>query len=151
MAQIGLGSNSLLDIVVFGRAAAKRAAEIVSPNSSHQKISKELINPILSRIEKIRNANGNISVAGLRLKMQKIMQNHAGVFRNEENLAKGKYLISEVKSQFNDIKIKDRSMLWNTDLVEALELSNLIDQAVMTIHCAYNRKESRGAHARDEF
>lgn len=146
-----LGSNSLLDIVVFGRAAAKRAAEILSPNAPHKKISQELINPILSRINKIRNANGNITVSTLRLKMQKIMQNHAGVFRNEENLAKGKYLINQVKAEFDNIKIKDRSMLWNTDLVEALELSNLIDQAVVTMHSAYNRKESRGAHARDDF
>lgn len=146
-----LGSNSLLDLVVFGRAAAHRAAELVKPNSPHKALGEESTQAILSRFDRIRNAEGSIPVADLRLRMQKIMQNHAAVFRTEETLAEGVQMIDEARKEYANIKVSDRSMIWNTDLVEALELANLLDQAVLTMHSAWNRKESRGAHAREDY
>ena len=146
-----LGSNSLLDLVVFGRAAALRAAEIVDRNASHKELKNDTLPQLLERFDKIRNTNGKISVASLRLKMQKTMQNHAAVFRTEETLAEGQKLIDAIRKEYEGISIKDRSLIWNSDLVEALELANLLDQAVLTMHAAANRKESRGAHAREDF
>ncbi len=146
-----LGSNSLLDLVVFGRAASIRAAEVIKHESHHPKIEKKFIDKILSRFDKIRNASGGIKVADLRLEMQKTMQNHAAVFRTEETLKQGKDLIDSVKAKYQDIHISDKSLIWNSDLVEALELDNLLDQAVITMHAAEDRKESRGAHAREDF
>lgn len=145
-----LGSNSLLDLVVFGRAASIRAAEIIKPGSNHSKIKKRFVDKILSRFDKIRNASGKIKVSELRLNMQKTMQNHAAVFRTEATLKQGKELIDAVRAQYSDIKIEDKSLIWNSDLVEALELDNLLDQAVITMHAAEDRKESRGAHARED-
>lgn len=145
-----LGSNSLLDLVVFGRAAAHRAAEVVKKGAPHSKL-KATLDPMIDRLDSIRNAKGKISVADLRLKMQKIMQNHAAVFRDKETLEEGKKLIDAARLEFADINVNDRSMIWNSDLVEALELSNLLDQAVLTMHAAANRQESRGAHAREDF
>lgn len=147
-----LGSNSLLDLVVFGRAAAHRAAEIIKPSmAAHKKLKSDTLTPLLDRFDKIRNAKGKISVADLRLKMQKAMQNHAAVFRTDETLKEGKKIIDKIRKEYADININDRSLIWNSDLVEALELANLLDQAVLTMHAAENRKESRGAHAREDF
>ena len=146
-----LGSNSLLDLVVFGRAAAYRAAEIVKAGMPHKKIKPEILDPIISRLDKIRNAKGDISVADLRLKMQKTMQDHAAVFRTEEVLEEGQKMMDGIRKEYGNISVTDRSMIWNSDLVEAMELANLIDQAVLTVHGALNRKESRGAHAREDF
>ena len=146
-----LGSNSLLDLVVFGRAAAHRAAEIIKPNTAHKKLKSDTLAPLLDRFDKVRNAKGKISVADLRLKMQKAMQNHAAVFRTEETLKEGKTIIDKIRQEYADININDRSLIWNSDLVEAFELANLLDQAVLTMHAAENRKESRGAHAREDF
>jgi succinate dehydrogenase / fumarate reductase flavoprotein subunit len=146
-----LGSNSLLDLVVFGRAAAHRAAETIKPNSPHRALGEESTQVILNRLDKIRNANGSVSVADLRLRMQRTMQNHAAVFRTEETLAEGAKMIDEARAEYANIKVSDRSMIWNSDLVEALELANLLDQAVLTMHSAWNRQESRGAHAREDY
>lgn len=146
-----LGSNSLLDLVVFGRAAAHRAAEIIKPNTAHKKLKSNTLAPLLDRFDRVRNAKGKISVADLRVKMQKAMQSHAAVFRTDESLKEGKKVIDDIRKEYADININDRSLIWNSDLVEALELSNLLDQAVLTMHAAENRKESRGAHAREDF
>ena len=146
-----LGSNSLLDLVVFGRAAAHRAAEIVKAGMPHKKLKPEILDPIISRLDKIRNAKGDISVADLRLKMQRTMQDHAAVFRTEEVLEEGQKMMDGIRKEYGNISVTDRSMIWNSDLVEAMELANLIDQAVLTVHGALNRKESRGAHAREDF
>ncbi len=146
-----LGSNSLLDLVVFGRAASIKAAELIKPGELHRTISESLMDPILDRFDKIRNANGKIAVSSLRNKMQKIMQNHAAVFRTQEVLDEGISMIDQARKEYADIQINDKSLLWNSDLVEALELGNLLDQAVLTVHSAANRKESRGAHAREDY
>ena len=145
-----LGSNSLLDLVVFARAAAYRAAEIVKAGMPHKKLKPEILDPIISRLDKIRNAKGDISVADLRLKMQRTMQDHAAVFRTEEVLEEGQKMMDGIRKEYGNISVIDRSMIWNSDLVEAMELANLIDQAVLTVHGALNRKESRGARMREK-
>ena len=146
-----LGSNSLLDLVVFGRAAAIRAAEVVDKGKTHKPLKDGVVDGLLERFSKVRYASGSVSVADLRLKMQKIMQNHAAVFRTEETLQEGAELMDQVRKEYQDIKISDRSLIWNSDLVEGLELGNLIDQAVITVRAALNRQESRGAHAREDY
>lgn len=146
-----LGSNSLLDIIVFGRAAAIRCAELIKPGTAHKPLSEGIYNASLARFDKIRNAQGSLKVSEVRLNMQHTMQNHAAVFRTADILAKGEQEIAKVRDSFADIKISDRSLIWNTDLVEALELNNLLDLSLVTMGAAANRTESRGGHARDDY
>ncbi|HBA35308.1 MAG TPA: succinate dehydrogenase/fumarate reductase flavoprotein subunit, partial [Gammaproteobacteria bacterium] len=147
-----LGSNSLLDIVVFGRAAALRAAEVVKKGSPHKPLSDtETTDPILDRLDRIRHSSGSLPTSEIRINMQKTMQTHAAVFRDGESMSQGIDKLDTVYSSFDNIGISDRSMVWNTDLVEALELSNLLDQAKVSIKGALTREESRGAHAREDF
>ncbi len=145
-----LGSNSLLDLVVFGRAAAIRAGETVKPGTPHKKLKSDNDKGI-ARLDKIRHGKGKTRVADLRLQMQKTMQNHAAVFRTGETLKEGVDLIDKCYAAKDDISVTDKSMIFNTDLAEALELDNLLPQAVVTMHSALNREESRGAHAREDF
>ncbi len=146
-----LGSNSLIDLVVFGRAAGNRAAETTEAGASQPSLPDDAADLALSRLDKTRHANGSSSTATLRLRMQKIMQNNCAVFRDGSILAEGVQKISQLWKESEDIKISDRSMIWNSDLVEALEYDNLIAQAAVTVVSADNRKESRGAHAREDF
>jgi len=146
-----LGSNSLIDLVVFGRAAAKRAAELVKSGSPHEKVSNSETDKCLDRFDKIRNSSGSTMTSELRIKMQKTMQSKCAVFRTEKTLKEGVDQIRKPYEGMNDISVKDKSLLFNTDLVETLEFDNLIRQALTTMDSAYNRKESRGAHAREDF
>ena len=146
-----LGSNSLIDLVVFGRAAAKRAAELVKPGSPHEEIPETETQKCLDRFDKLRNAQGDNSTAELRLAMQKTMQSKCAVFRTEKNLEEGVNEIRKTYDGMDSISVKDRSLVFNTDLVETLEFDNLIRQAVTTVDSAYHRKESRGAHAREDY
>jgi succinate dehydrogenase / fumarate reductase flavoprotein subunit len=146
-----LGSNSLIDLVVFGRAAAKRAAELIKPGTPHEDISEIETQKCLDRFDKLRNAKGENSTAELRLSMQKTMQSKCAVFRTEKNLKEGIDEIRKTYDCMDSISVKDRSLVFNTDLVETLEFDNLIRQAVTTVDSAYHRKESRGAHAREDY
>ena len=146
-----LGTNSLLDLIVFGRAAAHRAAELVKPNSPHKPLKKSDGEQALGRLDRLRNANGKRKVGEIRIDMQRTMQTHCGVYRNEEHLSDGKNKMAQVVDSFKDVQVSDRSLIWNTDLVEALELENLLQQSTVVLASALNRDESRGAHARDDF
>ena len=146
-----LGTNSLLDIVVFGRAAAQRALKTVEKGGSHSPLSSSITDKIVSRLDKMRNAAGDTSVGELRNSMQNIMQKHAAVFRSTSSLTEGVNKIETITKSMDSIVIKDRSLIFNTDLVEALELDNLMQQAVVTIKSAEQRKESRGAHSHEDF
>ncbi|MDB9936190.1 succinate dehydrogenase flavoprotein subunit [Candidatus Pelagibacter sp.] len=146
-----LGSNSLIDLVVFGRAAARRAAELVKPGTPHEDIGETETEKCLERFDKLRNSNGENSTAELRLSMQKTMQSKCAVFRTEKTLKEGVDDIRKSYDGMESISVKDKSLVFNTDLVETLEFDNLIRQAITTVDSAYNRQESRGAHAREDF
>jgi len=146
-----LGSNSLLDLVVFGRAAAHRAAELVKPGARHKPVGKTNHDAIISRFDKIRNASGSMKTSEIRKNMQRNMQNHAAVFREEKVLAEGASKMAEIWKSYDNLQLSDHTLIWNSDLVEALELDNLRSQALLTINGALNRKESRGAHAREDY
>ncbi len=146
-----LGSNSLLDLVVFGRAAAIRCAEIVDKTEAHKELPKDAGGLALDRLDKARNANGGTPTAALRLEMQNIMQSNCAVFRTGEILEEGVQLLDAAWSKRSDLRVSDRSLIWNSDLVETLELDNLLFQAKVSIEAALRRQESRGAHAREDF
>jgi len=146
-----LGTNSLLDIVVFGRAAAKRAADTVTPGAPLPPVSKESTDKALDRLDRMRHAKGDMQVGALRLDMQRAMQQYAAVFRSGASLDDGVHKMDQIAAGMADIGIKDRSLIWNTDLVEALELENLMGQALVTVRSAHQRTESRGAHAHEDF
>ena len=146
-----LGSNSLIDLVVFGRAAGQRAAEVVTPGAPHPDLPQSLDDSVLGRFDKIRYASGGTTTAVIRDKMQRIMQSNCAVFRTGEVLEEGQRLINEAWGMMPDLGVSDRSLIWNSDLVESLELDNLMRQAVVTVHAAANREESRGGHAREDF
>jgi succinate dehydrogenase / fumarate reductase flavoprotein subunit len=146
-----LGSNSLLDLIVFGRAVAHRCAEVIKPNQRHDKIDPQLVDDLVADFDRIRHADGSNSAADIRDQMQHVMQNNAAVFRTGEVLEEGCQMISKVYESFGNLKVSDRSMIWNSDLVETLELRNLLGCAMVTMHGAANRKESRGAHAREDY
>ena len=146
-----LGSNSLLDLVVFGRAAALYCAETMTPGQPHQPLAADAVRMSVERVDRLRNADGSRSASDIRLEMQKVMQNHAAVFRSSDTLHEGVELLQKTFAAFGDVRVSDRSMIWNTDLVETMELGNLLLNAIATIESAENRKESRGAHAREDY
>src|SRR6266403_652322 len=146
-----LGSNSLIDLVVFGRAAALRCAGVLRPGEGHPDLPKDSADRALARLDKFRHAAGKTPTSQLRLKMQRVMQSNCAVFRSAEVLEEGHKLIQEVYGGVVDIKVTDRSLIWNSDLIETLEFDNLIAQAVVTMDSAKNSTESRGAHAREDF
>ncbi|MCO5155342.1 MAG: succinate dehydrogenase flavoprotein subunit [Aquamicrobium sp.] len=146
-----LGSNSLIDLVVFGRAAAIRAGEVIDRESAIPAINEQAVEKIMDRFDRLRHADGGTPTASLREKMQRAMQEDAAVFRTQDSLAQGCKRVSAIWGELKDIKVHDRSMIWNSDLVETLELENLMACAITTVHGAEARKESRGAHAREDF
>jgi succinate dehydrogenase / fumarate reductase flavoprotein subunit len=146
-----LGTNSLLDLVVFGRAAAQRAAEIVESGAPHSVFQPSATDPALARFDRVRHANGRLKTGEIRATMQRAMQDHCSVFRTARVLEEGLRKMTAVTESLSDLAVADRSLIWNTDLVEALELDNLIGQAAVVLHCALYRTESRGAHAREDY
>ena len=146
-----LGSNSLLDLVVFGRAVANRCAETIRPGQPHKRLPADALDKSLANLDRVRHASGDTPTAVIRDRMQRSMQSHAAVFRTQETLAEGVEQIREIRDSFADVRVSDRSLVWNSDLIETLELQNLLGQALVTIVSAENRKESRGAHAREDY
>ncbi|MEQ1739956.1 MAG: succinate dehydrogenase flavoprotein subunit, partial [Methyloglobulus sp.] len=146
-----LGSNSLLDLIVFGRSAAIRCAELIKPDTKHKPLPKGACDKALARFDKFREANGTTPTAEIRLNMQKTMQNKAAVFRTQKTMDEGITAMKDVMQSLDDVKVTDRSLIWNTDLVETLELDNLLSQAMVSISAASNRQESRGGHAREDY
>ena len=146
-----LGSNSLIDLVVFGKAAADRINDTVNKDEPNKEIPSHVIDEVIARFDSTRSSDGDISTSELRSQMQRVMQKHCAVFRDDEIMSEGKKLIEETWLNSENIKIKDKSLIWNTDLLETLEYKNLIAQAVVTMNSALNRKESRGAHAREDY
>ncbi len=145
-----LGSNSLLDLVVFGREAARHCAAEVEAGAAHRALRADAAEPALARLDKLRHAKGPLRTADIRLNMQRIMQSDAAVFRTGETLREGMRRLAAVVDSFAEVQVSDHSLVWNTDLIETLELDNLLGQAVATMHSAENRKESRGAQARED-
>ena len=146
-----LGSNSLIDLVVFGRAAAIRAGKVIDRKAAIPTTNRAEVDKALERFDRIRNANGGTPTAELRLEMQKTMQADAAVFRTDKTLAEGVEKMEAIAARMNDIKVTDRSLIWNSDLMETLELTNLMPNALATIVAAEARKESRGAHAHEDW
>jgi len=146
-----LGSNSLIDLVVFGRAAAHRCGKIVERGTRPRSFAKGAGDEAVARLDKLRNAKGNTATAKIRLDMQRVMQNHAAVFRTGESLQEGITKLEQVFASFADVSVADRTLIWNTDLIETIELENLLLQAMGTIKSAANRTESRGAQAREDY
>ena len=146
-----LGSNSLLDLMVFGREAARRCAETIVAGAAQRPLPAGAGDLAVDRLERFRNARGSRRTADIRLEMQRTMQTHAAVFRTGESLAEGVRKLGQVRASFDDVQVSDRGLIWNTDLIETLELDNLLGQAIATMHSAANRRESRGAHARDDY
>ena len=146
-----LGSNSLIDLVVFGRATGHHLRDTIKPGSPHKALPKDAADLALSRLDHFRNAKGGSPTAQIRMEMQKTMQKHAAVFRDTQLLSEGTALMQTVNKRMEDVHVTDRSLIWNTDLIETLELDNLLSQAVCTIESAANRKESRGAHMHEDY
>jgi len=146
-----LGSNSLIDLVVFGRATGLRLKELIKPGTAHAALPQDSAELALTRLDHFRNAKGGSPTAQIRTEMQRTMSQHAAVFRTDELMAEGKVKLAATYERMQDIGVSDRSLIWNSNLVETLELDNLISQAAVTMHSAYNRKESRGAHAHEDF
>ncbi len=146
-----LGSNSLIDLVVFGRAAAIRAGQIVDPSKPTPELNQASVDAAFDRFDGLRHAKGAVPTAELRLEMQKTMQSDAAVFRTDKSLKEGVEKMTSVAAKMADLQVTDRSLVWNSDLMETLELANLMPNALATIHGAEARKESRGAHAHEDY
>ncbi|MCY7281819.1 MAG: succinate dehydrogenase flavoprotein subunit [Sphingomonas bacterium] len=146
-----LGSNSLIDLVVFGRAAGLRLGEILTPGAAQKALPKDGSDLALARLDKFRHAEGATPTAAIRLEMQRTMQADCAVFRTERTLVEGVAKIDSINAKMADVRVSDRSLIWNSDLIETLELDNLLGQAVVTMHSAANRKESRGAHMHEDY